>query len=288
MKPRPRKKNYKATYRELLKGLLSGATLHVDETEIKLRSGKAYVWVFANMEQVVYMYRPTREATFLKKMLQDFGGVLVTDFYAGYDSLDCPQQKCLIHLMRDMNQELLENPFDKELQSVTGPFGALLRATVESIDQHGLKRRHLKRHNREVNQFFSRLERAVFVSDAANNLRERLLKNSEKLFTFISHDGVSWNNNCAENAIKHFAYYRQNHKGQLTERGLEDYLVLLSLFQTCRYKGVSFLKAMLSKDRNLETLFSKKRRKRRRTKIEVYPKGFNPRASWGHGKAPTD
>ena len=56
------------------------------------------------------MYRPTREGDFLRTMLKDFHGVLVSDFYAAYDSIECPQQKCLIHLMRDINQELLNNP----------------------------------------------------------------------------------------------------------------------------------------------------------------------------------
>ncbi len=59
-------------------------------------------------------------------------------------------------------------------------------------------------------------------------------------------DGVPWNNNCAENAIKRFAYYREDTVGTMTEAGLNDYLVLLSIYQTCRYKGVSFLKFLLS------------------------------------------
>jgi hypothetical protein len=39
-------------------------------------------------------------------VLKDFRGVLVSDFYAAYDSLTCEQQKCLIHLIRDMNTDL--------------------------------------------------------------------------------------------------------------------------------------------------------------------------------------
>jgi hypothetical protein len=57
-----------------------------------------------------------------------------SDHYAAYDSINCPQQKCLIHLLRDMNQDLLNNPFDEELQSVTSPFGVLLREVVTTID----------------------------------------------------------------------------------------------------------------------------------------------------------
>src|SRR5207248_2925141 len=39
---------YRPTYRALLKGLLAGKLLHADETEVTLRTGKVYVWVFAS------------------------------------------------------------------------------------------------------------------------------------------------------------------------------------------------------------------------------------------------
>jgi predicted RecB family nuclease len=266
---------YRATYNSLLKRLLSGKLLHVDETEVELRSGKAYVWVFASVEEVVFIYRLTREGDFLKDMLKDFKGVLVSDFYAVYDSIPCPQQKCLIHLMRDMNQELLNNPFDEELQSITGPFGVLLRVVVTTIDQHGLKRCHLKKHDRAIAQFFESLAAQSFRSDSATALRERLLKNRDKLFTFIQYDGVPWNNTNAENAIKRFARYRENTVGVLKEAGLMDYLVLLSLCHTCRYRGLSFLKFLLSRERDLDA-FGARRRAKRHPLIEVYPKGFMP------------
>jgi hypothetical protein len=158
---------YRPGYRRLLDKILSGPVLHIDETEVKLRTGKGYVWVFASLEEVVFLYRPTREGDFLKQLLKDFHGVLVSDFYAAYDSIDCPQQKCLIHLMRDMNQELLNNPFDEELQTVTGPFGVLLKDVITTIDQHGLKRCHLKEHDRGVAQFFESLAGQSFRSEAA-------------------------------------------------------------------------------------------------------------------------
>ena len=72
---------YRTTYQGLLKKILSGNLLHIDETEVKLQSGKGYVWVFTNLEEVVFMYRPTREGDFLRGLLKDFHGVLVSDFY---------------------------------------------------------------------------------------------------------------------------------------------------------------------------------------------------------------
>src|SRR5262249_46127347 len=51
---------YRPTYERLLAKILAGGLLQIDETEVTLQSGKAYVWVFTNLEEVVYLYRPTR------------------------------------------------------------------------------------------------------------------------------------------------------------------------------------------------------------------------------------
>jgi hypothetical protein len=267
---------YRLGNKRLLDKILSGPVLHIDETKVKLKTGEGYVWVFASLEEVVFLYRPTREGDFLKRLLKDFKGVLVSDFYAAYDAIDCPQQKCLIHLMRDMNQELLNNPFDEELQSLTGSFGILLRDIVTTIDQHGLKRCYLKKHDRAVAQFFKLLAEQSMRSEVADTLRQRLLKNRDKLFTFIQHDSVPWNNNSAENAIKRFAYYREDTSGVMKEAGLKDYLVLLSLCHTCRFRGISFLKFLLSRERDIDAFGMQGRARRQRPAIEVYPKGFVP------------
>ena len=63
-----------------------------------------------SLEEVAYFYTPTRSGDTIQRMLSDFSGVLVTDFYTVYDAIQCPQQKCLIHLIRDLNEELLNHP----------------------------------------------------------------------------------------------------------------------------------------------------------------------------------
>jgi predicted RecB family nuclease len=267
---------YKPTYRKLLQKLLSGTVVHADDTDVKLRTGKGYVSVLASMEEVVFMYRPTLAGDFMQDLLKDFRGVLVSDFHPNYDFFPGPQQKCLIHLMRDINQALLNSPFDQELQMISMPFGTLLRSVVETVDQYGLKRRHLKRHDRDVAKFFEFLSTLSIHSDAARSLQERLLRCHDKLFTFIQYDGVPWNNNCAENAIKRFAYYREDTVGTMTEDGLADYLTLLSICHTCRYKGVSFLKFLLSRERDLDAFCEGKHGKRKKPLLEAYPRGFTP------------
>src|SRR5262245_52954877 len=143
------------------------------------------------------------------------------------------------------------------------------------IDQYGLKRRHLARHRRDVADFFGSLSEQPFRSETAEELRQRLLRNRDELFTFLEYDGVPWNNNNAENAIRQFGYYRDRTAGMMREAGLQDYLVLLSLCHTCRYRGVSFFQFLRSGQRDLDR-FCENRRRRRFPEIQTYPKGFIP------------
>jgi hypothetical protein len=191
--------------------------------------------------------------------------------------------------MRDINQDLLNHPFDEELRSITQPFGTLLQSIVSTVDKHGLKSRFLKAHEAGVAGFFRMLSERSFSSEVAESLRDRFLRYQDRLFTFIHYDGVPWNNNCAENAIKRFAYYREDTVGTLTEAGLNDYLVLLSIYQTCRYKGVSFLKFLLSRELDIDSFCAGKRTKERPPLIEAYPAGFvSPHSHWTKKVADND
>jgi transposase IS66 family protein len=269
-------RRYRKTYNMLLTRLIAGPVLHIDETEVKLKDGSGYIWVFASESAAVYIFRPTREGDFLRKMLKDFKGVMVTDFYSAYDALPCLHQHCLIHLMRDMNRLILDNPFDQELQSITVPFGSLLRSIVVTIDEHGLSRKHLKSHKKPAAAFFDALTERFYESDAAKALQERLLRNRKRLFTFVQHDGVSWNNNLAENAIKRISDYREDVGRSVKEAGLAEHLVLLSIYQTCRVRNLSFLKFLLSRECDVDAFAASKRRRRSASRIDLYPKGYVP------------
>jgi predicted RecB family nuclease len=266
---------YAETYRQLLTNVARGTVVHADETEVDLKGGrKGYVWVLTNMEEVVFVYRESREGVFVQDLLKDFCGVLVSDFYAAYDSLECGQQKCLVHLIRDFNHDIQRNPWDEELKALAADFGRLLRRIVATVDRHGLTARHLGRHQTDVDRFFHAVSDQVYQSEVAEGYRKRLLKYRAKLFTFLGHDGVPWNNNNAEHAIKQFAYYRETTKGMLTEAGLAQFLVLLSVRVSCKYKGVSFLKFMLSGGCDIDAFRAGGGRAAMLPAVQVLPDGY--------------
>jgi hypothetical protein len=255
-------KIYHGTYERLLTKLCSGRLLHADETKIGIRGNDGFVWVFANMEEVAYVYRETREGDFLLTMLKDFKGVLVTDFYAAYDAILCLQQKCLIHLIRDLNDDVLKHPYDEELKRLTLAFAVLLKPMVETIDRYGLKSRFLRKHLSAVDRFYRQISDVPLQSEVAIKVKERLERNRDKLFTFLNLDGVPWNNNNAEHAVKAFAALRQIVDGITSEKGIRDYLVLLSICETCKYMGLDFLDFLRSGEKDIHA-FAESRRRRR-------------------------
>jgi len=146
---------YSFAKRKILERIVSGDLVHADETRPNIKGHLAYVWVLTNMTEVAYVLAESREAEIAHDLLKDFKGVLVSDFYAAYESIPCPQQKCLIHLMRDLNDEILSNPFDQEMKLICACFTGLLKPIVETIDRHGLKKHFLRKHLAEVDRFFA-------------------------------------------------------------------------------------------------------------------------------------
>ena len=179
----------------------------------------------------------------------------------------CPQQKCLLHLMRDLNQAVLDAPFDEEVKQIALGFGDLLKNIVGTIDRWGLKRRFLNRHLAGVDRFYRQIEKTDYQSAAALKCKDRFERNRQKLFTFLNHDGIPWNNNNAEHAIKAFARLRRAIGGLSSPKGIDDYLVLFSICQTCKYSGLDFLDFVLSGEKDIDLYAQNHARGKRPTHI---------------------
>jgi hypothetical protein len=249
-------------YAELLDAILQQPTIHVDETAVHLRKNRVgYVWVIITINMVYYFYRPSREGSFLEGMLAPFSGILVSDFYTAYDSLPCKQQKCLAHLVRDIDDDLLRHPMDIEFKGIATTFGFLLREIIETVDRYGLKKRHLQKHKKKVFRFLESVSSHCLSSGLAKKYQKRFKKAGAKMFTFLDHDGVPWNNINAEHAIKRIAKHRRDADGKFTEESLSEYLVLASILETCEFNNIGALDFLLSKQTTLEGLLRRTARK---------------------------
>ena len=147
-------KYYQRTENLLLRDILDGPVVHLDETRINIMGANQYVWVFTDNARVVFRLRPNREADFLKPLFSTFKGTIVTDFFGGYDALSCTQQKCLVHLIRDLNDDLWKNPYDDELEGFVTAVRDLLVPLLADVQRFGLKARHLRKHRSRIDRFY--------------------------------------------------------------------------------------------------------------------------------------
>ena len=120
-----------------------------------------------------------------------------------------------------------------------------------------MKAHFLRKHKVFVERFYKELFNRDYQSEIAIYYKKRFEKNRYKLFTFLDYDSVPWNNNNAEHAIKAFAALRKGIGGTSTEKGIQEYLTLLSICETCKYKGVSFLGFLRSGEKDIDALIKK-------------------------------
>jgi Transposase IS66 family len=92
------------------------------------------------------------------------------------------------------------------------------------------------------------------------------------LFLFLNEDNIAWNNNMAERAMKELAVQRKI-SGSFFRRVATHYLLLLGIAQSCKFQGKSFLKFLLSRDKDVDA-FRVARRKR--IAIPVGPPAVRP------------
>jgi predicted RecB family nuclease len=242
---------YRYTFELLKKRILLSPIIYVDETPIKMRFEKGYIWVLSNNKDVICFYQETREADFIRNLLKDFKGVLVSDFYTAYDTIECQHQKCLLHLIRDLNNDLIQSPFNAELKKITQSFSSLMKKIVQTIDDKGLKKYFLEKHVDSAELFIEEMKIADFKSEVAIKYQKRILKYKDSIFTFLKIDELSWNNNIAEFAIKQLALHQNTNQKHFHKSRIDDYLLAMSLFITCKYHENSFLKFLISMKKSI-------------------------------------
>jgi predicted RecB family nuclease len=241
----------------LIEKILESPFIHADETIVNIQGFDQYVWVFTDGIHVVFKLTPTREAAIVHEFLGNYAGTLISDFYAGYDSVQCKQQKCWVHLIRDMNDDLWKAPFDIEYESFILEVRNLIVPILQTAEEHGLKTKKLSKFNSSVEKFYEDTINKNYKSELTLKYQKRLLRYRESLFTFLNEDNIPWNNNTGERALRHLAVQRKI-SGTFFESMMPHYLLLLGIMQTCRFQNKSFLQFLLSKEKDIDKFKKRK------------------------------
>lgn len=250
---------YESTENKIIQNLIRSPFIHADETTVSILGETQYVWIFTTDKYVTFRLAKNRESITAKDFLKEYNGVLISDFYSGYDAIDCAQQKCWVHFLRDLNNNLWDNPFDKEYEEFVCEIRNLIVPIIQESHLHGLKKRFLAKHQKYVDRFYKKvIDNKSYKSELCILYQKRMKRYRDSLFMFIKHDGINWHNNKAENGIRHICVQRKI-SGSFGVNQFPHYLRMVSIMRTCKLQNKSFLKFLLSKEMDVDTFALKRK-----------------------------
>jgi transposase len=227
-------------YEQLQAEALASAVLHADETSWRVAGKTHWLWCFANGTLTYYMIDRSRGEPALRKFfIEEFQGTLVSDFWGAYNAVVCAaRQGCLVHLLRDL--ETVDRygrggenwpGFAKKLRRLLGDAIRLWRRKAEVPPDNYASRRAL------LSQRLEELIETDWGDGQAQRLIKRLRRHRDDLFTFLDREGVPFENNLAERAVRPAVIIRKNSYCNRSQRGADTQAVLMSVYRTIEQRG---------------------------------------------------
>ena len=226
----------------LKEAIRASAYVHVDETGWKINGTSHWLWAFANQKLAVYKIDRSRGSKVPIGILGNpFPGILISDFYSAYNKMKCRQQKCLVHLLREMRECRGKDP----PEDYRVPSKKLKRILS---DAHRLEAQHGQMPSldfvRKVRRIKGRL--FLFATTPYSNkdwqrLSGRFLKHEKKMLTFLDFPGLPSNNNHAERMIRPHVILRNRSFHNRTMNGAIAHGVLTSILQSLMLQGKSLI-----------------------------------------------
>jgi transposase len=95
----------KPEYEAIQSAIRQSSSVNVDETGWRLDGKSCWLWAFTNDSFTIYEVNGSRgHQVVLQQLGEDYAGTVISDFYTAYNPLPYRQQKCLVHLLRELSR----------------------------------------------------------------------------------------------------------------------------------------------------------------------------------------
>ncbi len=229
-----------AWYEQIGQQAKKSAHLHADETGWRVNGVTYWLWCFANTRVCYYMIDRCRGSPALQKFFTEvFEGVLITDFWAPYESV-CAQdrQYCLVHLLRELEKVDLRND-SAEWRAFAKKLRRLLRDGMRLRRPPDLTPGKFPSRVNRLNARLAQLAAEEHLDGDTRRLTKRLRKYAEFIFTFLDYADVAFENNFAERQIRPAVILRKNCQSNRSDRGAATQAILMSVYRTLRLRGLN-------------------------------------------------
>ena len=267
---------FESVYWRIHEKLLECDLIHMDETRIqcnkeegKLPSSESFMWVMRSaasedIQAAFFFYSRSRGGENARKLLKDFNGYLITDAYAGYDTVpDIKRALCWSHARRYLIESI---PLDSKGKEIPGSKGAegreyinLLFKVEEEIKNLPYEEKKQKRQDASkpiLDAFWTWVEKTSAMYTTNEKLTQALgyCQNQRKyLETFLEDGRIPLSNNYCEANIKPFATARRAWLFADTPKGAFANGVLYTLVESAKANDLDvyeYLKHLLTERPN--------------------------------------
>lgn len=245
---------------EALKDFIVGhGVVHADETPVKLlapgkgKTSRAYVWVYRTTNfvavngkgrAVLYDFSTGRGGENARRVLQGFGGTLVTDDFSGYHALrsqGVTAALCMAHARRKLFEAHQFNGSEIAGHAVAliGKLYEFEREARELEPQARwlLRQRHAKPVAETLHTWLSEQRPKLAKADVTAKAIDYALSNWRGLTRYLDDGHVPIDNNAAENAVRPLAVGRKNWLFVGSQQAGERAAVVLSLIESAKLNG---------------------------------------------------
>ena len=205
--------------------------VHVDETGWRESGINGYIWSFSTPDVRYYVRDQSRAHKVPKSVLGDeYGGIVVSDFYSAYNYHLGEHQRCWVHFLRDLTKLEDENPDNRCVKRWITMIKTLYhRAKSFQSDRHRIRVNARARFQRQL----VALGEQYYMADMPQRvLAKRCYQFANEMFTFIEHPRMPSENNPAERAIRPLVIARKSSGGTRSECGSDTRMALSSMFET--------------------------------------------------------
>jgi hypothetical protein len=237
----------KAVVERLKEQIRGSPVVNGDETTWRENGQNGYVWSFSTAGLRYFIYRKSRAASVVTEVLGEaFEGVVVSDFYGGYNAHLGLHQRCWVHLLRDIHELKEKHAKDQGLRK----WAAAVKAIYERAKGYrgpsanlapGEQQAERGRRQREFEQELLKVCRPHLRKQRVQSrLCERIERFLPELFMFVADPRVPSDNNAAERSVREVVVSRKISGGTRSASGSETKSILASLFGTWRLQGLDF------------------------------------------------
>lgn len=229
----------------ILRRIRGSRHVHGDETGWREDGINGYLWSFSTPELRYFHFERSRAGAVAQKILGlCFGGVLVCDFYGGYNWYGGPIQRCWVHFLRDLRKLIDAHPDNESVRDWVESVVSVYR-TAKKIARRGFIESVRVELRQKLESRLLLIAQPYVKNPSAPQrvLAERIEKHLGELFTFVQYAGCPSGNNAAERAIRPAVISRKVSGGTRSENGSTTRTTLMSLFGTWSLQGKDLFKA---------------------------------------------